>query len=61
MADGEQAYKFPIVRCCCCCHHLYVDGDWISDKETYDVFFNSRVLTHGYCEKCFEKTIQEID
>ena len=57
----ETPYKFPIVRCCCGCHHLYIDGEWIIDEETHDIFFNSRVLSHGYCEKCFEKAIREID
>jgi hypothetical protein len=53
--------KFPPVTTCCICKKIKVYEEYIHDEETYKIFHNNMILSHGYCPNCLEEELKKVN
>ena len=56
----EEIKKKQILTVCCVCHRVRVGDRWL-DGELAERATVGRLLSHGYCPRCFAKANAELD
>jgi hypothetical protein len=53
--------NMPIVPVCSICNKLKINDIYIQDEETYKIFQQHFILSHGFCPECLNIELNKLN